>query len=90
MRNLRWYQRSGEQGTWTTWRSIPTQTFVATANYQYYILDAMFRRESYRRSVASNDDQLSLARSKRLKRRLVAQGDLSRLHDKRQARGEGV
>lgn len=46
MRNVRWYQRSGELGTWTTWRSTPTQTFVAVADCQYYIPDAIRVRSS--------------------------------------------
>lgn len=36
------------------------------------------------RSVASNDDQLGLAGSQRLESRLVAESDLSGLHNKRQ------
>lgn len=39
-----------------------------------------------RRGVASNDDELSLARSQTLERRLVAECDFSGLHHKRQAR----
>lgn len=37
-----------------------------------------------------NDNQLGLARSQALERRLVAEHDLTRLHHKRQARVDGV
>jgi hypothetical protein len=41
-------------------------------------------RLAERRSVASNDDQLGLARAQRLQRALVADSNLAGLHDKRQ------
>lgn len=43
-----------------------------------------------RRSVAGNDDELGLASSEALEGRLVAEGDLTGLHHKRQARVDGV
>lgn len=43
-----------------------------------------------RRSVASDDDELGLAGSDGLDGALVAEGDLSGLHDKRKARVDGV
>jgi len=40
--------------------------------------------------VASNDDQLRLARTQTLERRLVTEHDLTGLHHKRKARVDGV
>ena len=47
-------------------------------------------RLAERRGVASDDDELGLAGAQALQGRLVTESDLARLHDQRQARGQGV
>jgi len=43
-----------------------------------------------RRGVSGNDDELGLSGAQALEGRLVAEGDLTGLHHKRQARVDGV
>lgn len=47
-------------------------------------------RLAERGRVASDDDELGLAGTQALQSRLVTESDLARLHDQRQARGQGV
>ena len=85
---VRCCRRSGGRRSWTTWRSLGRISDCAWIPEKNIL--TLELRLPQRRGVSGNDDELGLSSAQALEGRLVAEGDLTGLHHKRQARVDGV